>query len=82
MEYLHKLVAEGLLDPETFTQTDDQARQKLASGKSFHQHERRRPGEERLTARTSRINPRTPRLGKESSSPFRTAGPVNAAKAG
>ncbi|MCZ7436803.1 extracellular solute-binding protein [Micromonospora sp. WMMC241] len=35
VEYLHKLVAEGLLDPETFTQTDDQARQKLASGKSF-----------------------------------------------
>lgn len=35
LEYLHKLVAEGLLDPETFTQTDDQARQKLASGKSF-----------------------------------------------
>ncbi|WP_431934249.1 extracellular solute-binding protein [Micromonospora sp. RP3T] len=33
--FLHKLVAEGLLDPETFTQTDDQARQKLASGKSF-----------------------------------------------
>jgi putative aldouronate transport system substrate-binding protein len=35
LEYLHRLVAEGLLDPETFTQTDDQARQKLASGKSF-----------------------------------------------
>ncbi|MFI2712255.1 extracellular solute-binding protein [Micromonospora sp. NPDC018662] len=35
VEFLHKLVAEGLLDPETFTQTDDQARQKLASGKSF-----------------------------------------------
>ncbi|MEO3768900.1 extracellular solute-binding protein [Micromonospora sp. B9E7] len=33
--YLHKLVAEGLLDPESFTQTDDQARQKLANGKSF-----------------------------------------------
>src|SRR5690606_15623548 len=27
--------SEGLLDPESFTQTDDQARQKLASGKSF-----------------------------------------------
>ncbi|MFI5837402.1 extracellular solute-binding protein [Micromonospora sp. NPDC051300] len=35
VEFLHKLVAEGLLDPETFTQTDDQARQKLANGKSF-----------------------------------------------
>jgi putative aldouronate transport system substrate-binding protein len=33
--YLAKLVKEGLLDPETFTQTDDQARQKLATGKSF-----------------------------------------------
>ncbi|MEU7613009.1 extracellular solute-binding protein [Micromonospora sp. NPDC049204] len=33
--FLHKLVAEGLLDPESFTQTDDQARQKLANGKSF-----------------------------------------------
>jgi len=35
LEYLHKLVSEGLLDPETFTQTDDEARRKLASGKSF-----------------------------------------------
>lgn len=35
LEYLHKLVAEGLLDPESFTQSDDQARQKLANGKSF-----------------------------------------------
>ncbi|MFD2762805.1 extracellular solute-binding protein [Micromonospora eburnea] len=35
LEFLHKLVDEKLLDPETFTQTDDQARQKLASGKSF-----------------------------------------------
>jgi putative aldouronate transport system substrate-binding protein len=35
LQYLNKLVAEGLLDPESFTQTDDQARQKLASGKSF-----------------------------------------------
>ncbi|MGC9665326.1 extracellular solute-binding protein [Planosporangium sp. 12N6] len=35
LEYLHKLVAEGLFDPEGFTQTDDAARQKLASGKSF-----------------------------------------------
>ncbi|RKN39591.1 extracellular solute-binding protein [Micromonospora endolithica] len=35
LTYLHKLVAEGLLDPESFTQTDDQARQKLANGKSF-----------------------------------------------
>ncbi|MET7876255.1 extracellular solute-binding protein [Micromonospora profundi] len=35
LTYLHKLVDEGLLDPESFTQTDDQARQKLANGKSF-----------------------------------------------
>ncbi|MEH1099515.1 ABC transporter substrate-binding protein [Micromonospora sp. CPCC 205561] len=35
LQYLHKLVAEGLLDPESFTQTDDAARQKLANGKSF-----------------------------------------------
>lgn len=35
LQYLHKLVAEGLLDPESFTQADDQARQKLANGKSF-----------------------------------------------
>jgi putative aldouronate transport system substrate-binding protein len=33
--YLTKLVSEGLLDPESFTQTDDIARQKLANGKSF-----------------------------------------------
>ncbi|SCL13674.1 carbohydrate ABC transporter substrate-binding protein, CUT1 family (TC 3.A.1.1.-) [Micromonospora nigra] len=35
LQYLNKLVTEGLLDPESFTQTDDQARQKLANGKSF-----------------------------------------------
>lgn len=35
LEYLHKLVSEGLLDPETFTQTDDEARRKLAASKSF-----------------------------------------------
>lgn len=35
VEFLHSLVQEGLLDPETFTQTDDEARQKLATGKSF-----------------------------------------------
>ncbi|AVT38513.1 extracellular solute-binding protein [Plantactinospora sp. BB1] len=35
LTYLNKLVKEGLLDPETFTQTDDNARQKLANGKSF-----------------------------------------------
>ncbi len=35
IEYLNKLVKEGLLDPESFTQQDDQARQKLAQGKSF-----------------------------------------------
>ncbi|MBP2708535.1 extracellular solute-binding protein [Microbispora sp. RL4-1S] len=35
LQFLHTLVAEKLLDPESFTQTDDQAIQKLASGKSF-----------------------------------------------
>lgn len=35
LEFLNKLVAEGLLDPESFTQSDDAARQKLANGKSF-----------------------------------------------
>ncbi|AEB45937.1 MULTISPECIES: extracellular solute-binding protein [Micromonospora] len=35
LEYLNKLVAEKLLDPESFTQTDDLARQKLANSKSF-----------------------------------------------
>jgi putative aldouronate transport system substrate-binding protein len=35
VQYLNKLVTEGLLDPESFTQTDDIARQKLANGKSF-----------------------------------------------
>ncbi|WP_425719488.1 extracellular solute-binding protein [Micromonospora sp. DT233] len=35
LQYLNKLVAEGLLDPESFTQSDDAARQKLANGKSF-----------------------------------------------
>ncbi|TDC04101.1 extracellular solute-binding protein [Nonomuraea longispora] len=35
IEYLHKLVKEKLLDPEAFTQQDEQADQKLISGKSF-----------------------------------------------
>ncbi len=35
LEYLNKLVKEGLLDPESFTQTDDQARQKVAQGKTM-----------------------------------------------
>jgi putative aldouronate transport system substrate-binding protein len=35
LEFLNKLVKERLLDPESFTQTDDAARQKLANGKSF-----------------------------------------------
>ncbi|MFI7549210.1 extracellular solute-binding protein [Verrucosispora sp. WMMD703] len=35
LQYLNKLVAEKLLDPESFTQTDDLARQKLANSKSF-----------------------------------------------
>jgi putative aldouronate transport system substrate-binding protein len=35
VEYLHGLVADGLLDPETFTQDNDLALQKLASERSF-----------------------------------------------
>ncbi|MFG1879655.1 extracellular solute-binding protein [Sphaerisporangium sp. NPDC049003] len=35
LQYLQTLVEEKLLDPESFTQTDDLAIQKLVSGKSF-----------------------------------------------
>ncbi|MFC4531845.1 extracellular solute-binding protein [Sphaerisporangium dianthi] len=35
LQYLSTLVADKLLDPESFTQTDDLAIQKLVSGKSF-----------------------------------------------
>lgn len=35
VEYFRKLVAEGLLDPESFTQKDEPAIQKLANGKSY-----------------------------------------------
>lgn len=35
VRYLHRLVSEGLLDPESFTQSDEAARQKLANGRSF-----------------------------------------------
>jgi putative aldouronate transport system substrate-binding protein len=35
VEYLRKLVAEKLIDPESFTQTDDDAVQKLLGEKSF-----------------------------------------------
>ncbi|MFV2011459.1 MULTISPECIES: extracellular solute-binding protein [unclassified Micromonospora] len=35
LEYLHSLVEDGLLDPESPTQDDDRAIQKLANGKSF-----------------------------------------------
>jgi putative aldouronate transport system substrate-binding protein len=35
LQYLNKLVSEGLIDQESFTQTDDEARKKLANGKSF-----------------------------------------------
>jgi putative aldouronate transport system substrate-binding protein len=34
VEYLHSLVADGLIDPESFTQDDDSAIQKFVSGKS------------------------------------------------
>jgi putative aldouronate transport system substrate-binding protein len=35
LQYLNRLVKDGLLDPESFTQSDDQAIQKFANGKSF-----------------------------------------------
>ncbi|MGX1315239.1 putative aldouronate transport system substrate-binding protein [Streptomyces calvus] len=35
VEYLHRLVSEELMDPESFTQTDDDAVRKLLSEKSF-----------------------------------------------
>jgi putative aldouronate transport system substrate-binding protein len=35
LQILNTMVSEKLLDPESFTQTDDNARQKFASGKSF-----------------------------------------------
>lgn len=37
LEYYHGLVADGLMDPESLTQEDDQAIQKLASGQTFAQ---------------------------------------------
>ncbi|GIG40222.1 ABC transporter substrate-binding protein [Cellulomonas phragmiteti] len=37
LEYYHGLVADGLMDPESLTQDDDQAQQKLASGQTFAQ---------------------------------------------
>ena len=35
LQYVNTMVSEKLLDPESFTQTDDNARQKFASGKSL-----------------------------------------------
>jgi putative aldouronate transport system substrate-binding protein len=35
VEFFHKLVAEGLMDPESFTQKDELAIQKFAGGKSY-----------------------------------------------
>jgi len=35
LQYLNTLITDKLLDPETFTQQDDAARQKFASGKAF-----------------------------------------------
>ncbi len=35
VQYLNTLVSEKLMDPESFTQSDDQAKQKLANGQSF-----------------------------------------------
>jgi putative aldouronate transport system substrate-binding protein len=35
LQYLHSLIADKLMDPESFTQSDDQANQKFVSGKSF-----------------------------------------------
>ncbi|OPJ59275.1 extracellular solute-binding protein [Clostridium oryzae] len=33
--YFNKLIKDGLMDPESFTQSDDQAKQKFVNGKSF-----------------------------------------------
>ncbi len=33
--YFNKMVEEGLMDPESFTQSDDEAKQKFESGKAF-----------------------------------------------
>jgi len=35
LAYWNRLVKEGLMDPESFTQSDDQAKQKFINGKSF-----------------------------------------------
>ncbi|MBY8854818.1 sugar ABC transporter substrate-binding protein, partial [Saccharothrix sp. MB29] len=35
VEFFRKLVAEGLMDPESFTQKDEPAIQKLGNGKSY-----------------------------------------------
>lgn len=35
LAYFNKLIKEGLMDPESFTQSDDQAIQKFVTGKSF-----------------------------------------------
>ncbi len=37
VSYYHDLVADGLMDPESLTQDDDQAQQKIASGQTFAQ---------------------------------------------
>ncbi|WP_136518067.1 MULTISPECIES: ABC transporter substrate-binding protein [Cellulomonas] len=37
VEYYHGLVADGLMDPESLTQEDDQALQKMGSGQAFAQ---------------------------------------------
>ena len=50
LQYLNKLVNEGLLDPESFTQDDDTARQKLATGKSFVISTQRADARQRLPA--------------------------------
>ncbi len=35
LQYINTMISEKLLDPESFTQTDDKARQKFATGQSF-----------------------------------------------
>ncbi len=35
LTYFNKLIKEGLMDPESFTQSDDQAKEKFVNGKSF-----------------------------------------------
>ncbi|MFD0820237.1 extracellular solute-binding protein [Micromonospora zhanjiangensis] len=61
LEYLHKLVSEKLLDPESFTQTDDQARQ-TTTGRTWPRP-CRTPGSGKSTSRSGRPVRSTRRAG-------------------